>query len=41
MSLDAALRLETRAHQLAFATDDVKEGIAAFIEKRPGQFHGR
>jgi enoyl-CoA hydratase len=41
MSLDAALRLETRAHQLAFATDDVREGIAAFIEKRPGQFHGR
>jgi len=41
MSLDSALRLETRAHQLAFATDDVREGIAAFIEKRPGQFHGR
>lgn len=40
MSLDAALRLETRAHQLAFATDDVREGIAAFLEKRKGSFHG-
>lgn len=41
MALDAALRLETRAHQLAFATEDVREGIAAFIEKRPASFNGR
>ncbi|MCK8787333.1 enoyl-CoA hydratase-related protein [Roseomonas sp. NAR14] len=40
MALDAALRLETRAHQLAFATEDVREGIAAFIEKRQARFGG-
>jgi enoyl-CoA hydratase len=41
MSLDAALRMESRAHQLAFATEDVREGIAAFIEKRSPNFNGR
>ncbi len=41
MALDPALRLETRAHQLAFTTEDVREGIAAFIEKRTATFHGR
>ena len=40
VSLDAALKLETRAHQLAFATEDVKEGIAAFLAKRQGVFEG-
>jgi enoyl-CoA hydratase len=41
MALDAALRLETRAHQLAFSTEDVREGISAFIEKRSPDFKGR
>ena len=25
----------------AFATDDQKEGMAAFVEKRPAKFQGR
>jgi enoyl-CoA hydratase len=41
IALDAALKLETRAHQLVFATEDTKEGIAAFMEKRKGIFQGR
>lgn len=39
-SLDSALKLELRAHQLMFATRDAREGIAAFIEKRPAHFSG-
>lgn len=41
IALDAALRLEQRVHHLAFATEDVQEGIAAFVEKRKGRFKGR
>jgi enoyl-CoA hydratase/carnithine racemase len=41
IALDAGLRFETRAHHLAFATEDVQEGITAFIEKRRGNFTGR
>ncbi len=37
IALDAALRFETRAHRLAFATEDVQEGITAFIEKTARQ----
>ena len=41
LPLDAGLALETKALHLLFSTDDQKEGMAAFIEKRPPQFRGR
>ena len=40
-SLDAALAYERRSFQLLFATDDRREGIAAFLEKRKPEFQGR
>jgi enoyl-CoA hydratase/carnithine racemase len=40
-SLDAALRLETKAIQVLFASEDQKEGMAAFIEKRKPKFQGK
>jgi enoyl-CoA hydratase/carnithine racemase len=40
-SLEAGLALETKAIQLLFASEDQKEGMAAFIEKRKPKFRGR
>lgn len=40
-SLDAALALERKAFQLLFATEDRREGMTAFIEKRKPDFKGR
>jgi crotonobetainyl-CoA hydratase len=37
-SLDAALAFERRSFQLLFATEDRREGIAAFLEKRKPNF---
>jgi enoyl-CoA hydratase len=39
--LEAALDLEDRVQILASMTDDYKEALAAFAEKRPPKFSGR
>jgi enoyl-CoA hydratase len=40
-SLDTALRLETKAMHILFSSQDQKEGMQAFIEKRKPNFQGR
>ncbi|MBX3650252.1 MAG: enoyl-CoA hydratase/isomerase family protein [Burkholderiales bacterium] len=40
-SLETGLTLETRTLQMLFASQDQKEGMAAFIEKRKPKFSGR
>ncbi|HLY48821.1 MAG TPA: enoyl-CoA hydratase-related protein [Solirubrobacteraceae bacterium] len=39
--LEAGLEAEKRAFISAFASEDAREGIAAFLEKRPARFQGR
>jgi len=39
--LDVGVALERKAYQLLFATEDQKEGMRAFAEKRPPAFKGR
>jgi enoyl-CoA hydratase len=39
--LEEGLRFERRLFHSLFATDDQKEGMAAFIEKRKPQFKNR
>ena len=38
LGLDEGLRLERRLFHSLFATEDQKEGMAAFLEKRPAEF---
>ena len=40
-SLDAGLALEAKSIQVLFSSEDQKEGMAAFIEKRKPNFKGR
>ena len=40
-TLAEGLRFERRAFHAAFATEGQKEGMAAFLEKRPPRFSGR
>jgi len=41
LSIEEGLDYERRLFYLLFATEDQKEGMAAFIEKRPPQWKGR
>lgn len=41
MSLATGLRMEQIANRLLWSTEDVREGPAAFAERRPPQFKGR
>jgi enoyl-CoA hydratase len=41
MALDAAWTFEQRVLSALFATDDAREGIEAFLDKRRPAFHGR
>ena len=40
-SLAEGVRFERRIFHSLFATDDQKEGMAAFVEKRPAKFKNR
>jgi enoyl-CoA hydratase/carnithine racemase len=41
LPLREGLRVESDLFGLCATTDDMKEGMRAFLEKRPPQFHGR
>jgi enoyl-CoA hydratase len=41
LSLEAGLEFERRNFYLLFATEDMREGMAAFGEKRPPRWKGR
>ncbi|TGE36396.1 enoyl-CoA hydratase/isomerase family protein [Desulfosporosinus fructosivorans] len=41
MDLEAGLQYEDKCFNLLFATEDQKEGMRAFLEKRPAKFQGR
>lgn len=40
-SLEAALALERKAFQILFSSEDQKEGMRAFLEKRKPDYKGR
>ena len=40
-SLAEGIRFERRVFHALFATEDQKEGMAAFVEKRPAKFKNK
>jgi 2-(1,2-epoxy-1,2-dihydrophenyl)acetyl-CoA isomerase len=40
-SFEEQLDLEKRSQQIAGRAEDFKEGVSAFLEKRPAKFTGR
>ena len=41
LNLESALEIEALTFPIVFSTDDKKEGITAFLEKRPAKFSGK
>jgi enoyl-CoA hydratase len=41
LPLDAALAYEARCFELLFSTEDQKEGVRAFVEKRKPVYKGK
>lgn len=39
--MDEGLEIELELWSRLFATEDQKEGMAAFVEKRPAQYKGK
>jgi 2-(1,2-epoxy-1,2-dihydrophenyl)acetyl-CoA isomerase len=40
-SFEDQINLEFESQRIAGATTDFKEGVTAFLEKRPAKFHGK
>jgi enoyl-CoA hydratase len=41
MDIDGGIALENELYAMCFATEDCKEGLSAFLEKRPAEFKNK